>query len=200
MLNIDKRWLGLGIILVVIAFFIGSKFESYRYQSHIQESIDLLSENPQKESVTEPEIKQIQVHVAGEVVYPGVYVLEEDARVHDAIDKAGGLLPTAQSKNLNLAARLRDGETLYIPAPGEAVSLATPGSGGSSSQAGSRVNINNATVEELERNLSGIGPALAQRIVDYRTKQGYFKKIEDIKNVSGIGEKKFEAIKDQIDV
>ena len=198
MQNIDKRLLVIGIVVVALAFFAGSKLERYQQQKANVISLDLLTEDSRDAHVYEPEPVLIQVYVHGEVVYPGVYYLEENARVHEAIDEAGGLLPTARGKNLNLAARLRDGESLYIPSLDEDESQISYSSGSNAIQSG-RININVAGLEELQR-LPGIGPALAQRIVDYRSKNGYFKKIEDIKNVNGIGEKRFEDLKEQIDV
>ena len=196
--NINKRYLGIGILIVVIAFYAGIKIERYQ-QQNTSINVDLMADTSRTTIYDELEPVRIQVYVHGEVQRPGVYYLSEDARVHEAIDEAGGLLPTAFSRNLNLASRLRDGETLYIPSLEEADSQSYAGSGNNANQAGSRININTATIEELQR-LPGIGPSLAQRIVDHRTRNGHFRRIEDVKNVSGIGDRRFEDIKDQIDV
>lgn len=138
--------------------------------------------------------KNILVHVAGAVKYPGVYELPPGSRVRDAVEKAQ---PNndADVNLLNLAAVVTDGQKIVVPRQGETVSQPGPGSPGSSPL----VNINTATLEELDR-LPGIGPALAQRIIRYRETNGRFRVPEDIKNVSGIGEAKFEQLKDLITV
>jgi competence protein ComEA len=164
---------------------------------------------------------RIKVDVAGAVTNPGVYELDEEARVEEALNAAGGLAEGADrewvAKNLNLAARLSDGDKIYIPAVGETAktssSANTPavppssvgvvsGTGSSISSASncSRVNINTASAGTLDECLSGIGPAYAQNIIDYREAHGGFKSIEEIQEVRGIGPKTFEKIKDQITV
>ena len=162
---------------------------------------------------TEPKIK---IDVAGAVVNPGVYELLKDVRVEEALSAAGGLAEGADrewvSKNLNLATKLYDGNKLYIPKVGESEKVSgvvsevetpvgqsepasdTPLAGGGCS----RVNINTASVATLDECLSGIGPAYAQRIIEYREAHGGFKSIGEIQEISGIGPKTFEKIKDQI--
>lgn len=153
----------------------------------------------------------IAVHVTGAVPRPGLYEFTEGARVQDAIDAAGGLLASANADALNLAALLTDGQQLNIPyksgeeppqeeddtslnLPGSSDATATP-----SSSNGEKININTATLEDLD-SLPGIGPTLAQRIIAYRTENGAFTTIEDIMDVSGIGPAIFENIKDLITV
>ncbi|MDR1159132.1 MAG: ComEA family DNA-binding protein [Syntrophomonadaceae bacterium] len=199
MLNLDKRYLVVGILFIGLSFFIGLKYAEHQNNFKIQETTDLvaISGDTENNSTVQESFNTIQVYVTGEVVNPGVYVLNEDARVHEAVDMAGGLSSEAQDKNLNMAAKLRDGETLYVPSINETGPSVAPSV---SAAANSRVNINTASAAELEQKLDGIGPSLAQRIVEYRDNQGFFKKVEDLKKVSGIGDKKFEAIKEQIDV
>ncbi len=145
------------------------------------------------------------IDIAGAVAKPGVYTLPVGSRVQDALTMAGGTLPNAETRGLNLARKLNDGEQIYIPTFAEATSapmvtavksnrLPTP----TRTPIG-KININTATVEELDA-LPGIGPAIAQRIVDYRTQNGPFKVIEDIKQVRGIGDAIFADIKDNITV
>jgi competence protein ComEA len=147
----------------------------------------------------------VLVDVRGAVARPGVYSLPGGSRVQDALTLAGGLLSNADNRNLNLARKLNDGEQIYIPTQGEAtlqsvpppartVRPATP-----TKTSSGVININSATVEELDR-LPGIGPAIAQRIVDYRNQNGPFKKIEDLKQVRGIGDSLFAQIKDLVQV
>lgn len=151
-----------------------------------------------------PTAAPIKVHVIGAVPRPDVYDLPEGARVQDAINAAGGLLADANVDGLNLAALVVDGQQLSIPykdgtEPIETVELpgsetATPDPG-----AGEKININTATLEELD-SLPGIGLTTAQKVIDYRLANGPFAKIEDIMNVSGIGPTTFEGLKDLITV
>ncbi len=159
----------------------------------------------------------IAVHVIGAVPRPGLYEFAEGARSQDAIDAAGGLLSSANVDAINLAALLSDGQQLNIPyksgqAPvEEATSLELPGSPGtddfssataepSNSNTNTElININTAALEDLD-SLPGIGPTIAQRIIDYRTENGPFSTIEEIMDVSGVGPATFDEIKDLITV
>lgn len=140
---------------------------------------------------------EIGVYVVGAVMNPGVYFLPPGSRVADALEAAGGTTDEADLVRVNLAKRVYDEEEIYVPRLGEENPPLLLPSGSSSSQAGGKININTATAAELET-LPGIGPVLAQRIVDYRKANGPFAAIEDIKNVSGIGEGIFEEIKELI--
>lgn len=143
----------------------------------------------------------IVVDVEGAVNAPGLYSLPAEARVGDAIQAAGGLAPSAQPGAANLAQKLSDGEQVIIPTIEEAQESAPESStaGSTSSKKDAKININTASAEELQE-LSGVGPALSERIVDYRESKGCFGSIEDLKNVSGIGETRFENLKDKIRV
>ena len=146
---------------------------------------------------------QIYVDVQGAVQKPGVVVLSEGARVFQAIEAAGGLASLSDTAPLNLAQQLYDGDKLYVPFVGETElaqesgSAGLAGSAGYASSGNGKININNATSEELQ-SLSGIGIVTAGKIIDYRAKNGKFTKPEDIKNVSGIGERTYENIKNDI--
>jgi competence protein ComEA len=174
-------------------------------------SPQIVIENTEEPSPTPSEI---YVHVAGEVQLPGLYKLPQGARVADAIKLAGGATSEADIDSLNLAMVLKDGDKIVVPkkAPQnsseeEETAEFQPSYPENQSQASAssqpvqtkKININTASASELEA-LPGIGPVLAQRIVDYRTQKGGFKSIEELKEVSGIGDKKFEAIKDLITV
>lgn len=153
----------------------------------------------------------IVVHVVGAVPRPGVYEFTQGARVQDAIDAAGGLLASANAEALNLAAPLEDGQQLNVPyksgeepveSSTEEDSLDLPNDNQDPTAEDENadvdlVNINTATLEELDA-LPGIGPTIAQRIIDYRNENGPFNTIEDIMNVSGIGPSTFEEIQDLI--
>lgn len=154
-----------------------------------------------------PTKSPIAVHVIGAVPRPGLYEFVEGARVQDAIDVAGGLLSSADVSSINLAALLEDGQQLNIPyqdgaQPIQSFSsdeLVLPTEESSNAENTELININTATVEELD-SLPGIGPTTAQRIIDYRNENGPFDTIEDIQNVSGIGPSTFDDIKDLITV
>lgn len=151
--------------------------------------------------------KEIVVHITGEVKKEGVVYLEEGSRVVDAIKKAGGETKEADLSQVNLAYVLQDGQKIYIPNKNEKISAYTSENMGdnieqnntTTKKEGAKVNINTAGVEELDQ-LPGIGPAIAQRIIDYRNEHGEFKKVEDIQEVKGIGDAKFSEIKDSITV
>jgi competence protein ComEA len=143
------------------------------------------------------------VHVTGAVAVPGVYELPAGARVLDAIDAAGGLLPGADSGAMNQAARLADGDQVVVPmvlsgTNASGAEAADPAAPETPPETG-LVDLNTATLEELE-SLPGIGPSIAQRIIDYREANGPFEKAADVVNVSGIGPATFEQIKDRITV
>ncbi len=151
-------------------------------------------------------LNQIYVDVQGAVENPGVVKLQENARVFQAIEAAGGLVSLSDTSPLNLAQQLYDGDKLYVPFQGEVLSesgsdsgvtLVSGSTGNSSGGGNGKININTASSDELQ-SLSGIGIVTAGKIVDYRTNNGKFNKPEDIKNVSGIGDRTYENIKNDI--
>lgn len=135
---------------------------------------------------------KIYVHLVGEIVNPGIYQLDSGSRVMDAVFSAGGFTKSADDASVNLARELTDGEQIVIFKTGQAPQTQT-GSVGAASQ----ISLNRSSQAELE-DLPGVGPALAQRIIDWRTANGGFKKKEDLLSISGIGEKLFAAIKNQV--
>lgn len=153
-----------------------------------------------------PSPSPVVVHVSGAVENPGVYTLPAGSRVQDAIQAAGGGTSEGEIQALNLAAPLQDGDRLYVPskiAPQQGSDLNKTTDNGSdepvSTQAGSLININSASREQLE-SLPGIGPTLAQRIIEYRLAYGPFPTIESVQEVNGIGPVKYEQIKALITV
>lgn len=159
---------------------------------------------------------KIKVYITGAVANPGVISLDSDKRLDDAIRMAGGLLEKADANRINMAMNLEDSQHYIIPyigqddaavnnqATNQNVAGASPAGGQTGGQAtgnnaGAKININTADQSKLE-DIPGVGPATAKKIMDYRQKSGGFKSIEDIKNVTGIGDKKFENMKDSIDV
>ena len=146
----------------------------------------------------------ITVDVKGAVKKAGIYELKAGSRVHDAIQQAGGLLETADSKSINLAQKLTDEAVVYVAAEGEEASpvTGTAGTSGASStgqDAAGKVNLNKATEADLQT-ISGIGQKRAQDIIAYRESAGGFKSVDDLKNVSGIGAKTLEKLKDYVTV
>ncbi len=135
---------------------------------------------------------KIFVYIVGEVEEPGVFEVEDGTRVHDLIELAGGATKDADLSRINLAKILEDEEKISIPKLVIVSDDELEGNGGV-------VNINSASVEKLST-LTGIGKSTAEKIVKFREENGYFNTVEDIMNVSGIGESKFNAIKDDIEV
>ena len=144
-----------------------------------------------------PPVKKIQVYLSGQVKNISVVELEDNGnlRIIDAVNLAGGLTDFADTEAINLAAPISDGQHVHIPT--KEIFLRSPQETSSSPNVGDKININTADLEKLTT-LKGIGPATAQKIIDYREQNGAFKSIDEIKNVRGIGEKKFAAIKDKI--
>jgi competence protein ComEA len=138
----------------------------------------------------EPE--HVVVHILGAVYNPGVYTLPAGTRVTDAVEMAGGYTEDADLTRVNLAAPLRDAMQIIVPALGDPTAAIPPTGGG-------LVNINTATLTELQT-LPGIGPARAQSVIDFRDAAGGFTQIEDLLNVSGIGNTIFNGLKDFITV
>ena len=173
----------------------------------IQNPIPNTNTNPieelQETNPTSTEINDsVVIDVKGQVMTPGVYTLPFDSRVLDAIQQAGGLLPTAEEKALNLAAKLVDEMVIYVPAIGETdgpiLPTASPTSKESQSSS-SLVNINTADETTLTT-LSGIGPSKAKAILTYRDENGLFQSIDEIKDVTGIEDQTFENLKDFISI
>ncbi|MGY2066157.1 ComEA family DNA-binding protein [Blastococcus sp. SYSU DS0619] len=135
---------------------------------------------------TIPEAASVVVSVVGQVARPGLVTLAAGARVADAVAAAGGLLPDADPASVNLAAPLSDGQQIAVGVPGAVPDGAPAGGAPGSAAAGGPVDLNTAGVAELDA-LPGIGPVLAQRIVDHRTRTGGFRSVEELDDVPGIG-------------
>lgn len=198
------------IITAIIAFaaifyFLEeSKSSVSNVENIVQQEIKDEKDNPPvQEEIQEPEI--IMVDVKGQVAMPGVYSSSQGERVIDVIQRAGGLTENADESQVNFAEHVQDAMVIYIPAKGEeGVTISTGTSvnpsitgGGSGNQA--KINLNKADETQLQ-NLPGIGPSKAAAITEYRETSGPFKSVEDLKNISGIGDKTFEKLKDLITV
>ncbi len=210
----DRKVQGLLLLFAAaLIFAAGFKYAQWQGMPARGEKV-LVDEKAREGDVSgeeQPRPELIGVHVTGAVSRPGVYYFPQGSRVIAAVEKAEPL-PEAKIDSLNLARLLVDGERIYVPRPGEAPSLETggfasgnagssPGAPGSSLDSpGGRVNLNTASAAELDARLPGIGPVLAQRIVDYRNSHGPFRSLEDLQNVSGIGPRRFEQIKELVTI
>lgn len=192
--------LGLGLAMIIGGLALAVRDGMWK-----REDIKLIREGAIRESPVQIDSK-VYIDISGAVVNPGVYELKEGDRVIDVLKVCGGLSVEADrpwvDQNINRARPLKDGEKIYIPSKLESEKLKVKSVDGSKQILGSSnqmVNINRATVAELDR-LPGVGPAIAQRIIDYRQEKGGFVSVEEIKLVSGIGDKMFENIKDLIEI
>lgn len=214
------------ILAIIVLLFLYKIFyvedEELIIENNNQENFINVNEMENKESkigIKESK-KTVTVHVIGEVNSPGVVTLEEGSRIIDAINMAGGKTEDADLTKVNLAYVIEDGVQIYIPSISETSKISKeegeetieymidgPGEGIIMSSASQdkeeekqvMVNINTANIEKLQT-LPGIGESIASKIIEYREQNGKFKTIEDLKNVSGIGESKFSNLKDKITV
>ena len=153
-----------------------------------------------EEKEESPEQDLITVDVKGAVKSPGIYDLPVGSRVHDAVQKAGGLTEEADSKSLNLAQKVSDEALVYVPTKGEEAASQQVASGTTpSTSKDKKVNLNKASLEELKQ-VKGLGGKRAQDIIDHREANGKFKSVDELKKVSGIGAKTIEKLKDHVTV
>ncbi|KYG32006.1 hypothetical protein AZF04_04330 [Alkalihalobacillus trypoxylicola] len=201
----ENAWMLVTIGCLLLMVLIGG---SFFMKSHNQAKSDtdwlFLTESKDIESSFEDEDAQILpqeivVDLKGAVNMPGIYLMSDGGRVYEVIEKAGGLREDADEQRVNLAALLKDEMVLYIPTEGEMEGEEAIAAGifELNERDDGKVNINTATESELQQ-LSGVGPAKAGQIIQYREQNGPFEKIEDLKKVSGIGEKSFEQLRESI--
>ena len=211
---------GEGIIISGMIYGIFNYFTQNKNKENLENISQDIIINNQTENTTEENNNQekIVIHITGAICNEGIYELEENSRIADAVKMAGGLKEDADLKQINLAYVLEDGMKVNIPSSIELKNnpnfeYITMSSGDEKNDSNknattvdtksesafkvSNVNINTATQTELET-LPGIGPSTALKIINYRKEKGKFNKIEDIKNVNGIGENKYEEIKKYI--
>lgn len=215
-------------ISIIIIFIIGIYYFFIREKEYIESNSDLnilITEETNKIENNEKQNNinsKIVIYITGAVKNEGIYELDENSRIADSIEKAGGLTEDANISNINLAYMLEDGMKVYIPKNSDnnevedntniyiskedsntetsttSKSITTKTAENTSNRAqDTKININTATQTELEM-LPGIGPSIATKIVNYRKENGKFTNIEDIKKVSGIGDSKYSQIKDLI--
>lgn len=197
-----------GIVAIGIIYFIYNK-NQVKEDINIENEI-LVNSVITNENNTNDEI--VIIHITGSVKNPGIVKLKEESRIEDAIEAAGGLTENADITKVNLAYIVEDGTKIKIPSASEEdigdEDIIDSKSGDniiieentvSSNNSTQTININKATEKEFET-LPGIGPSLASKIIEYRNQNGKFGSIDDIKNVNGIGDSKYEKIKDLITV
>ena len=182
------------IVLLVVVF-----------NKPVIEPLNFLSSiEPEKNAEEDEENSIIMVHISGEVYKPGIVEIDLGKRLIDAIKLAGGLKKEADLDRINLAKKLIDEEKIYIPKVGEELNsdilflVESKDENTNKSNSNGKININKCSQVELE-SLPGLGPVLAMRIIEYRDLNA-FTTIEDLKQVSGIGDKKYEALKNLITV
>lgn len=189
------------LVLFCIALFASVSTFYYLYT---QEDTTLtITDNMQTQTQYKQEDTTITVYVSGEVNSPGLVELPSDSRIADAIKACGDFTPLADKIKINLAQKLTDGMQIQVSSKtpvnnsNEQVNDTNSNIPSNNNSSSNLININTATKEDLDT-LPGIGPATAQKIIDYRQEHGNFSSIEDIKNVKGIGEAKFSKMQDKI--
>ncbi|QWU46926.1 helix-hairpin-helix domain-containing protein [Bacillus sp. NP247] len=195
MWDFPKKWLGLVVIIGTLIFLFFWKTNQQTEQSLITTEVqvkDVEKKSKPKVLDTKEQKKIIIIDVKGAVFKEGVYEMKEGDRVKEAVEKAGGLLPDADMKKVNLAQMVQDQMLLYVPNKNEPVQ-----EGAVFSKNEGKVQINTASKEQLEK-ITGIGSRKAESILKYREEHGPFQKIEDLLEIDGIGVKSLEKIKDQI--
>ncbi len=198
--KVKKQIILLGIVVLILLGCMACKPTSY-----LEKQSDLSDEDTAKDvtdsadTTEETEEKtEIYVQISGAVAAPGVYTFPADSRVYELIEAAGGLLPDAYDVSLNQAERLSDGQKIHVYTKEEAANGLVSTEGSSLTSDG-KININTASAEELT-SLKGIGQTRAESIVAYRQEHGAFAAVEDLKEVSGIGDATYQKIADAITV
>lgn len=159
----------------------------------------LVTESPEDPAVPGAGAVELVVDVAGRVARPGLVRLPDGARVADALTAAGGALPDTDLTGLNLARKIGDGEQLLVGVPPPPGAAAPAGPAGAPVPSGGRVDLNTATLADLDT-LPGVGPVTAQRILDWRQTNGRFRSVDQLREIEGIGESRFARLRDLVRV
>ena len=210
---LKKRKIIFFIMIIIIC--VGVMIIKDKINSDSNEGVYVLSEEDNKMSVNEENsntkkekevenisTKEVTVYVSGAINNPGIVTLNQGDRLSDAVDKLGGMTEDADFNQVNLAIKVEDEKHYIIPKIGEKIEIPVEQrqeSALENKENSTKININSATIEELDT-LPGVGEATANKILNYRSENGNFNSIEEIKNVNGIGDKKYEEIKDLISV
>ena len=213
-----KQYFIIGAVVLGLIFFFkkedtkqddSANLLSEKTEQSSNSSFSASNQSSSAQSVSQS--KTVTCDISGAVKHQGVYTLKTGARIQELIEAAGGAKQSAQLKAVNRAVMLKDQDKIHIPYKGEKVEKASnfsstgagtttaneSTSGESTQNNGEKVNLNTASAADLQK-LNGIGQKKAEQIIAYREQNGQFKKIEDLMQVSGIGEKTFAALKDQL--
>jgi competence protein ComEA len=191
--------IGAGVVLALVVLSAAVGLGILRGQAEPVATVPLTNEGGEADSEGTGSAAEIYVHVLGAVTQPGLYVLDVDARLVDAVAAAGGTTDEADLAGVNLARILADGEQIVVPTIGAGAAAPGGGSTGQSMPADGLVDLNTADQAALET-LPRIGPALAERIISWREDNGRFQSVDDLLAVPGIGEKLLEGIRDGVRV
>ena len=231
--KIDKDYVIIGVIVIAVIIFMIinlGKIKEFENKdndkiTNVESSINIDNDKNEENKEQKDDNRKEQivngggifVHIDGYINNPGVYEIKENDRIKTLIDKAGGFKEGYSIKNINLAAKLSDGDKIYIPSvseeknsennnnnininlSGKGQNVKTDRNNVSIMKNNSKININTANISELKQ-ITGIGESTANKIIDYRENVGKFKKIEDIKEVKGIGDAKYESLKNKITI
>ena len=193
--------LGLVVVAALVLIAVGVRFVAFPEPALVVERSDGqeldASSDGQSAKTEGADGASIYVHVTGSVVAPGLYELPEGARVAEAVDAAGGFAEGAATESINLARVLFDGEQIAVASVESLSAETNGGQGAPAAVSDGKVNINTADATELD-SITGVGPSTAEKIIADREANGPYQAIEDLKRVSGIGDKKFESMRDEI--
>ncbi|HGC7122381.1 TPA: helix-hairpin-helix domain-containing protein [Streptococcus agalactiae] len=206
----SHKWETTGIIVGLLLFGIlglnhfGTHHKEDNLNINLEKKVSTITEKkvPMISHVKDKVSNQVTVDVKGAVNHPGVYSLPSQSRVTDAIKRAGGLSNLADSKSVNLAQKLQDEMVIYVAQKGEKITVVEEEKANNIATQGNskgKINLNKADLSSLQT-ISGVGAKRAQDILDYRDSQGGFKTIDDLKNVSGIGEKTLEKLRQDVTI
>jgi len=183
----------LGILIVTGSFY------SFWQKTSVSESASSGEALAKGAQVADDKAKEIVVYISGAVNKPGVFTVFHNARVIDLVTMAGGLAPDADVSKINMAQLVKDGMHIHVVARSIVLGGGDPAVNASKVKVNTKININTADKSELD-GLPGIGPSLAERILEYRQTNGSFNDIEELKKVTGIGPSKFEKLKDKVTI
>ncbi|QHO93103.1 helix-hairpin-helix domain-containing protein [Streptococcus agalactiae] len=206
----SHKWETTGIIVGLLLFGIlglnhfGTHYKDDDLNINLEKKVSTITEKkvPMISHVKDKVSNQVTVDVKGAVNHPGVYSLPSQSRVTDAIKRAGGLSNLADSKSVNLAQKLQDETVVYVAQKGEKITVVEEEKENNIATQGNskgKINLNKADLSSLQT-ISGVGAKRGQDILDYRDSQGGFKTIDDLKNVSGIGEKTLEKLRQDVTI
>lgn len=208
-----KIVIGAICVAMLVGYFAGNMFGTADIKQNVGDSTATQTTNVNLATSSTIALQKIKVYITGEIATPGVYELPSNSRLADLLSLAGNTTLNADLSNCNLASFLTDGMKIYVPSVGQSnnsspcggqvsVTQNSPsaGSADANNTAGSSlVNLNTATKSELE-SLPGVGPSYAEAMIDYRTNNGGFKSVEDLRKVKGIGDKRYADLKDLVTI